>query len=101
MPQLPPLAGAYLEAVRQRAARLGSDGCSGVADCYVDACLEHDCHYRLGYTLYGDPLTRSQADALFRQRIQELSPLGVMSPMALWRWAGVRLFGGSSWRSAK
>jgi hypothetical protein len=92
---------AYRELVRRRARELDSDGCSGVPDFYRDACLEHDIHYRTGRTLSGVPLTRAKADAIFRKRIQQMSVLGVLSPVALWRWAGVRLFGGSSWQGAK
>lgn len=91
----------YRQRVRLVAKALGSDGCSGVPNFYLDACLEHDAHYRLGKTLDGVPITRAQADATFRSRIQSMSPFGVASPMALWRWAGVRLFGGSSWKGGQ
>lgn len=90
----------YRASVRHRAAELKADGCSGPAldAFYRDACLEHDIHYRTGRTLDGQPLTRAQADATFRRRMQAMSPVGVLSPMAWWRWVAVRLFGGSSWR---
>lgn len=88
----------HWERVRSIAAALGSDGCSGVPDFHLDACLEHDIHYRTGKTIYGTPLTRAQADARFRRCIQQRSIFGRFSPMAWWRWAGVRLFGGASWQ---
>lgn len=74
-----------------------SDGCSGVADIYIRACWEHDYHYRFGRTLSGAPISRRQADARFRQVIQELSPAGVLSPVSWWRWAGLRLAGWKAW----
>lgn len=91
--------GTYWDCVRQVAAELGSDGCTGVPDFFLDACLEHDVHYRLHKTVSGQPITRQEADTRFREGIQHASYLGVCSPMAWWRWAGVRLFGGSSWVS--
>lgn len=90
----------YWARVRQRAAELGSDGCSGVLDVYLDACLEHDIHYRTHRRLDGSPITRKEADALFRQRMQERSLFGAFSPMAWWRWLGVRAFGASAWSGA-
>lgn len=91
---------AYWERVQQRAAELESDGCSGVPNFYLLACLEHDIHYRTHRTLYDEPITRAEADARFRQVIQMLSVLGQLSPMSWWRWAAVRLFGGTSWQSS-
>lgn len=87
----------YWDDVRVRAAELGSDGCSGVPDWHLDACLEHDIHYRTHRTLAGDSITKAQADTLFRQRIQADSRLGVFSPMSWWRWAAVAWFGQKAW----
>lgn len=89
---------AYWERVRERAAALQSDGCSGVPDFYLDCCLQHDIAYRTGADVDGGPLTRSQADAQLRDCIRARSPWGPWSPMGWWRWAGVRLFGGKSWQ---
>lgn len=84
----------YAQAVRARATALHSDGCSGpTLAVYVDACYEHDVHYRDHATVTGLAISRAEADAVLRERIQELSPFGVISPMAWWRWAGVRLGG--------
>lgn len=91
----------YWSRVRARAKELNADGCTGVADIYVDSCFEHDIHYRTHATLYGDPLSRADADQILRERIQEFSFLDGFSPMAWWRWAGVRLFGGPSWRTPR
>lgn len=88
----------YWTRVRVRAWSLGTDHCSGVPDFYSDCCDEHDIAYRTGATVDGETLTRAEADARFRRCIQSRSWLGWFSPMALWRWAGVRLGGGSSWQ---
>jgi hypothetical protein len=91
---------AYRRRVVRWAKAMGSDGCSGVSDCYVIACYDHDIAYRSGHDLFGQPLTRAQADARLRWGIQNESPLGRLSPMSWWRWAGVRLFGWRSWQGA-
>lgn len=83
----------YWQRVRARAHALGSDGCTKVPDFYVDCCYEHDVHVRTGLTLQGQALTKADADARFRQCIQQHSPLGRLSPLSWWRWAGVRLYG--------
>lgn len=83
----------YWQRVRARAAALGSDGCTKVPDLYVDCCYEHDVHVRTGLTLHGQAMTKADADARFRQCLQQHSPLGVLSPLSWWRWAGVRVYG--------
>lgn len=97
---LPKLQGNYLERVRAIAKALESDGCSCVPDFYLDACLEHDIHYRTHKTVYGDPITKEQADQLLKKRIQESSFLGRLSPMAQWRYAAVSWFGDHAWHEA-
>lgn len=82
----------YWSAVRERARELNADGCSGVPDWMVWTCYEHDVHYATHATLYGRALTRKQADYCFRVRIQQGSALGAFSPVAWWRWVGVRVF---------
>ena len=90
---VPPRASGYWVLVRRRAKELRSDGCTGVADFYVDACFEHDVHWRTGHTLWGDRISTRQANMRFRRVIQDRSPLGLLSPMAWWRWAGVSIAG--------
>lgn len=87
----------YWADVREWAADLESDGCTGVPDFFLDACLEHDCHYRVHEWIDGTPILRSEADARFRHVIQDRSVVGVLSPMAWWRWMGVRVFGRGAW----
>lgn len=91
----------YWTLIRNLAAALNSDGCTGVPELYHDCCLEHDIHYRLGIRLSGEigtPISRADADARFRQCIQERSRLGRISPLSWIRWIGVRLFGMMAWR---
>ena len=87
----------YWQRVRDRAAELQSDGCSGVPDFYLDCCLEHDIAYRTHKNIFGEELTKAQADAHFRRCMQARSTFGVLSPMSWWRWLAVRWLGGKSW----
>jgi hypothetical protein len=104
----------YWDWVRIEAARINSDGCTLVSECFHDCCLQHDLAYKWGkdpyaaYKLYcagmlnywekAPAITRAQADADFRLCIQRKSPLGVWSVMSWVRWIGVRVGGGRYWR---
>lgn len=83
----------YWDLVYAKAAELSSDGCSYVTEAFHQCCLEHDIHYRTGRRLNVKPITRRQADQRFRECMQMRSRFGKFSPMAWWRWAGVRIFG--------
>jgi hypothetical protein len=99
----------YREWVREEARKIGSDGCSKVAEIHRDCCLEHDLAYFYGR----DPraafvtrswslaakISRSETDARFRECNQDADPLGKASPLAFWRWAGVRVGGWLAWRN--
>lgn len=87
----PPACSPYWERVRFVAKELHSDGCSGVPDFYVDACFEHDIHWRTGCTLDGETITTAQANTRFRRVIQSRSKMGILSPLSWWRWAGVSI----------
>jgi hypothetical protein len=87
--------------IRQRAEELHSDGCTGVTQFYIICCWEHDIYYRTGQDLDEKPLTRTEADRRFRACIQKRSKFGKLSPMALWRWAGVRVFGRKAWQESR
>ena len=82
----------YWTRVRARAKALGSDGCSGVPDWHVDCCYEHDVHWRTGMTMAGEHIGADDATKRFEQCIQQRSQFRQFSPMAWWRWAGVRLW---------
>lgn len=83
----------YWERIYDKAAELGSDGCTFATGGFRDCCIEHDVHYRLGTTIDGYPITRREADARFRSCMQCRSKVGWWSPVAWWRWAAVRVFG--------
>lgn len=86
----------YRDWIDDKAAELGADGCSGVSGAYVWCCKEHDVHWRLGTRRNGTPISRAEADLVFRSCIQRCSPFGFWSPMAWWRWLGLKWFGKSS-----
>lgn len=86
----------YWKAIREAAARHGFDGCTGVTNARRDCCLEHDYHFRFHTTLDGLPITRSEADARFRACLQRRSRCGYWSPMAWWRWLGLK-FNRTTW----
>lgn len=96
---VPPRNDLYWHQIRVLAARLDSDGCTGVADFYLDACLEHDVHWRTGKTIYGDRISTRESNARFRRVIQDRSPFGRLSPMSWWRWAAVSVVG--VWRNGR
>ena len=98
---VPPPRDAYWVLVREASYDLDSDGCTGIPDFYLDACLEHDVHYRTHRWIDGTPIVRAEADARFRQVMQSRSMLGTASPMAWWRWLGVRLMGRWAWKGDK
>lgn len=95
--RVPDQSSVYWVRIRKWAARLDSDGCSGVLDFYLDACLEHDCHYRTRHTLEGLRVSRRQSDMRFRRVIQARSPFGYFSPMSWERWLGLRVGGRPAW----
>lgn len=77
-----------------------SDGCTGVPDWFLDDCIVHDWWYRMKIDFNGSPISREEADKRYRWMMQRRSVFGVYSPMAWWRWAGVKLFGKSAWQSS-
>lgn len=93
----------YWEKVWQRAEELKADGCTGVLDLWVWTCMEHDIHFRTHHLLNGQPLSFSQANYIFRQRILQVhtkfnQPLTWIKWFSAWlRWAGVSAFGRSAW----
>ena len=88
---VPPRNDVYWDAIRRWAADLNSDGCTAVKDWYLDACLEHDCHWRTAKTLWGDTITTKQANERFRAVMQSRSRLGRYSPVSWVRWVGVTI----------
>ena len=78
-------------------AKTHSDGCTGVPDWYVEACHEHDYHFRYGATLFQDPITFDEANTRFRKAIQMRSRLRWFSPLSWVRFAGVTYLGKGLW----
>lgn len=74
-----------------------SDGCTNAPDFYLKACRIHDWYYRTHIDFDETPITKDEADKRFRFLMQRESVLGRFSPMATWRWLGVKLFGHSAW----
>lgn len=103
----------YWNWIRSEAALVDTDGCSAVTGLKVECCFEHD----LGYWFARDPrdafrrfregaldpwgeadrITREEVDRRFRRCLQTRSTLGRWSPMAIWRWLGVRIGGQDAW----
>lgn len=81
----------YWELVYDKAAMLGSDGCTGGSAAFRDCCTEHDVHWRTGKTVYGKPITPREANKRFLSCMQARSKFGWYSPIAWWRYAVVSL----------
>lgn len=77
---------------------INSDGCTGVPDFYRRGCVIHDFYYRTHRNLDGTPITKRQADRVLRLYIQSKSLFGIFSPMAWWRYWGVRKLAVRAWR---
>lgn len=82
----------YWDRVRDRAAELGTDGCSWGTNLYRDCCAQHDVERRDGKTVDGDPVTANEAHARFRACMQSKAALGYWSLVPWVRWGIVRLF---------
>ena len=108
----------YWQWIASEAALIGTDGCSAVMGFHVECCFEHDLGYyyardpRDAYRKALDPdvaprehwhhakaVTRGDVDARFRQCHQNRSTLGRWSPMAIYRWLGVKWGGARAWES--
>lgn len=76
---------------------VSSDGCTGVIDFYRPGCIIHDFYYRTHRNLDGTPITKKQADTVLKKYIQSKSIFGRFSPMAYWRYLGVRKLAGRAW----
>jgi hypothetical protein len=103
----------YWAWIRSEAALIDTDGCSLVTNARVECCFEHDLAYYyakdprdayrqwraevLDYWLVTDPIEREEADRRFRNCHQNRNLLGRYSPMALYRWLGVRWKAQKAW----
>lgn len=101
--------------VESEAGLIEADGCSKVSGAFRKCCLRHDLEYFWGkdasdaYRLYiaGEPeywfnakaVTKGTADANFRRCMQSQSRFGFFSPVAFYRWLGVKLGATGAWES--
>lgn len=106
---------AYWDWIEEEAALINSDGCSKVTGAYRKHCLVHDLSYyyardprdayarykagAAGYWRRARIITKGDADAAFRRGMQSDSPAGFFSPLAFFRWLGVKLGGRSAWNT--
>jgi len=92
---------AYWQRVRDRAAALGSDGCTAVSEWNRVCCLHHDIMCRTGMDIDGNAVSRQEADWLYWECNRERSMWGLSwyDPRGYARWIGVRL--GAWWDRRK
>lgn len=95
---------AYWDLLNVWAVDYKSDGCTMVPDLFcIEACREHDYHYRYAMTMFGDAITFEESNTRIRQVIQMWSPLprGLkwMSPTSWTFWYGVREGGKGIWKA--
>lgn len=98
----------YWDWIESEAALINTDGCSKVSGVYRRCCLQHDLAYYYArdpvsaYRVSWDnaiPTTKGEADVAFRRCMQSQSRFGFFSPIALYRWLGVKLAGKKAWNS--
>src|SRR5688572_11042144 len=89
----------YWTRIRDEADRLGTDGCSMGSAAFRLGCLRHDCEYRTGVTIDGDPVTKQQADDRFLCYMQSRSIFGWWTPMGWTRYLILKLFGQKTWNA--
>ena len=105
----------YWDWVESESALIDSDGCSSATGAYLKCCLVHDLSYYYAadpvdaykhYIAGADdcwelarPIRQADADANFRRCIQAHSKLGILSPMAIWRWGALKMFGKKAWNN--
>jgi len=103
----------YLTWIHAQAAEINADGCTGVTGFKLECCEQHDVEGYYGkdahdaYRLHksgsawpwseAKPITFEQWNAKFRRCLQARSKLGRYSPMAWWRWIGVRVGARRAW----
>jgi hypothetical protein len=103
----------YWEWARAEASLIDTDGCSKVSGIHVECCYEHDLSFfaakdpRDAYLRWrlGDPepwkcakpITFGEANRRFRKCHQARSKFGMYSPMAWFRWLGVKFLSKQAW----
>ena len=74
-----------------------SDGCTGVPDFYRNGCTLHDFCFRTHLDFRGNESTFEAANELLRDYIRSKSWFGKYSPLAWWRWKGVKYLAEKPW----
>lgn len=97
----------YHDFIRQEAALIHADGCTGITNIDGWPCLEHDVQFYYGrsagdafrlarqgvrdYWSRAARITFEEANAHFKAANFRESTLGYFNPMAWWRWRGMKL----------
>lgn len=76
-----------------------SDGCTGVIDFYRNGCILHDFGYRTHLDFKGNKTAKEATDIMLRDYIRSKSWFGKYSPLAWWRWQGVKYLAERAWRT--
>jgi hypothetical protein len=76
----------YWDQIRDKAAWLGTDGCTWATSAFKDCCLEHDVHCRTGERLDGTPISIAESHEQFLACMRSKSLLGYYSPIAIARY---------------
>lgn len=91
----------YWQRVKEHAAALKGDGCSGSPDFFYRRCCdEHDIAYRTGKTVCGKPITRAEADKALFQCMRKTGKTPITGRIILPSiyWLAVRIFGHGPWK---
>ena len=96
----------YWEFIREEAALINADGCTGVSNMYGECCLQHDLEYWAGtsaasayrsyrggapnYWREADPITFEEANSNLKRCHFRESKAGYLNLFAWWRYAVVR-----------
>ena len=96
----------YLTWLRAEASEIDADGCTGVTGARRECCRQHDVEFFYGkdahhayrlmkrgvsdYWQQANPIDFDTANAKFRRCLQARSCFGQYSPLAIWRWLGVK-----------
>lgn len=88
----------YWKRIRDEADRLGTDGCTMAGPLFRDCCKRHDCEWRTGVTIDGDPITYEESNERFLACMQSRSIFGYYTPVGWVRYWLVRSrFGQKAW----
>lgn len=90
----------YYDQLKVLAKSIGSDGCTGVSDIYIECCWEHDYTYVTGMTPQGRVVDKKYADLRFKNCYQIRMALRWFSPISWIRYLGVVKLGRGIWNKS-